>query len=130
MFILPNTYWSFLKWWYPQITHFNRVFHYKPSILGYPYFWKHPYPAISTYFAMSSKSYQPTHILDDSQTTLLRFARLKLKHVETDMLLLKMQLPFGMSAWVNYIKCYIPSATIVDGSEIAITTWDGGKKTL
>ena len=19
------------------------VFHYKPSILGYPYFWKHPY---------------------------------------------------------------------------------------
>ena len=32
-----------LKWWYPQIIHFNRAFHYKPSILGYPYFWKHPY---------------------------------------------------------------------------------------
>ena len=28
---------------YPQIIHFNRVFHYKPSILGYRYFWKHPY---------------------------------------------------------------------------------------
>ena len=26
----------------PQIIHFNRVFHYRPSILGYPYFWKHP----------------------------------------------------------------------------------------
>ena len=26
-----------------QIIHFNRVFHYKPSILGYPRFWKHPY---------------------------------------------------------------------------------------
>ena len=25
----------------PQIIHFNRVFHYKPSILGYPYFLKH-----------------------------------------------------------------------------------------
>ena len=25
----------------PQIIHFNRVFHYKPSILGYHYFWKH-----------------------------------------------------------------------------------------
>ena len=25
------------------IIHFNRVFHYKPSILGYQYFWKHPY---------------------------------------------------------------------------------------
>ena len=25
----------------PQIIHFNRVFHYRPSILGYPYFWKH-----------------------------------------------------------------------------------------
>ena len=33
----------FRKWWYPQIIHFNRVFHYKPSILGYPYFWKHPF---------------------------------------------------------------------------------------
>ena len=33
----------FLKWWYPQIIHFNRVFHYKPSILGYHYFWKHPF---------------------------------------------------------------------------------------
>ena len=28
-----------LKWWYPQIIRFNRVFHYKPSILGYPYFF-------------------------------------------------------------------------------------------
>ena len=36
-------YGCFRKWWYPQIIHFNRVFHYKPSILGYPYFWKHPY---------------------------------------------------------------------------------------
>ena len=27
----------------PQIIHFNRVFHYKPSILGSPYFWKHPH---------------------------------------------------------------------------------------
>ena len=26
----------------PQIIHFNGVFHYKPSILGYPYYWKHP----------------------------------------------------------------------------------------
>ena len=26
----------------PQIIHFNMGFHYKPSILGYPYFWKHP----------------------------------------------------------------------------------------
>ena len=32
----------FRKWWYPQIIHFNRVFHYKPSFLGYHYFWKHP----------------------------------------------------------------------------------------
>ena len=27
----------------PQIIHSNRVFHYEPSILGYHYFWKHPY---------------------------------------------------------------------------------------
>ena len=33
-----TVYGCFLKWWYPQIIHFNRVFHYKPSILGCPYF--------------------------------------------------------------------------------------------
>ena len=32
----------FLQWWYPQIIHSNRVFHYKPSILGYPYFLETP----------------------------------------------------------------------------------------
>ena len=32
-----NVYGCFHKWWYPQIIHFNRVFHCKPSILGYPY---------------------------------------------------------------------------------------------
>ena len=26
-----------------QIIHFNRVFHYKPSILRYHYFWKHQF---------------------------------------------------------------------------------------
>ena len=36
-------YGCFRKWWYPQIIHFNRDFPYKPSILRYPYFWKHPY---------------------------------------------------------------------------------------
>ena len=37
--------WVFPKIMVPpnQIIHFNRVFHYKPSILGYHYFWKHPY---------------------------------------------------------------------------------------
>ena len=35
----------FRKWWYPQIIHFDRVFHYKPSILGYHHFWKHPLKA-------------------------------------------------------------------------------------
>ena len=34
--------WVFPKIMVPQIIHFNRVFHYKPSILGYLYFWKHP----------------------------------------------------------------------------------------
>ena len=32
----------FQKSWYPQIIHFNRVFHYKPSILGYHHFRKSP----------------------------------------------------------------------------------------
>ena len=27
----------------PKKINFNRGFHYKPSILGYQYFWNHPY---------------------------------------------------------------------------------------
>ena len=38
-----RTYGCFKKKWYPQIIHSNRVFHHKPSILGYHYFWKHPF---------------------------------------------------------------------------------------
>ena len=34
---------GFLKWGYPQIIHFNGMFHYKPTILGYPHLWKSPY---------------------------------------------------------------------------------------
>ena len=38
-----NTHGCFRKQGYPQIINFNRGFHYKPSILGYPYFWKRPH---------------------------------------------------------------------------------------
>ncbi len=40
-----SVYWCFQKKWYPQIINFNKVFHYKPSILGdFPLFLvQHPY---------------------------------------------------------------------------------------
>ena len=38
----PTINWVFPKIVVPQIINCNRVFPYKPSILGYPYFWKHP----------------------------------------------------------------------------------------
>ncbi len=41
--IYPKSIWVFPKIAVPPIIHFNRVFYYKPSILGYPYFWKHPF---------------------------------------------------------------------------------------
>ena len=40
--VYMTIYGCFRKWWYPQIIHFNRVFHYKPSILGYPLFLETP----------------------------------------------------------------------------------------
>ena len=38
-----NVIWVFPKIGHPPIIHAYRLFHYKPSILGYPYCWKHPY---------------------------------------------------------------------------------------
>ena len=34
----------------PKPSVSNKVFHYKPSILGYPYFWTHPYIYIYIYY--------------------------------------------------------------------------------
>ena len=39
--VLCITIWVFPKIKYPSIIHFNMVRGYKPSILGYPYCWKH-----------------------------------------------------------------------------------------
>ena len=39
----PGSFGCFQKQGYPQIISFNRVFHCKLSILGYPYFGKHPF---------------------------------------------------------------------------------------
>jgi len=39
----------------PQIIHFNRVFHCKPSILGYHYFWKHLYGFVAKQIDFSEK---------------------------------------------------------------------------
>jgi hypothetical protein len=36
-------YGGFLKRGYPRIIHFHGIFHYKPSIWGYPHLWKPPY---------------------------------------------------------------------------------------
>jgi len=45
----------------PQFIHFNRVFHYKPSISGYLYFWKHPYTSLT------SQQLQPKSKAKDGQ---------------------------------------------------------------
>ena len=41
--VLDDPHEGFLKWGYPQIIHFKRMFHYKPSIWGYPHFGKPPH---------------------------------------------------------------------------------------
>ena len=46
------------KWVFPQIIHFKRAFHHKPSILGYHYFWKRPY--------ISNGLTQPTNIQEQA----------------------------------------------------------------
>ena len=50
-----NTHGRFQKYGYPQSIHLNRVFHYKPSILGYPYFWKHPHSKLNFDLLLSTK---------------------------------------------------------------------------
>ena len=36
LFIIPSKLWVFPKMGYPLIIHFQRIYQYKPSILGYP----------------------------------------------------------------------------------------------
>ena len=43
----------------PKSSHFNRVFHYKPSILGVkpPYFWKHPFCGRDIFFGFAAQHF-------------------------------------------------------------------------
>ena len=43
MLVYQRVYGGFLKWGYPQIIHFNRMFIKNPTILGIPHLWKSPY---------------------------------------------------------------------------------------
>ena len=51
---------------YPQIIHFNRVFHCKPSILGYPHFWKHPNNQNFGHQKQLNPRYSSTHFVASS----------------------------------------------------------------
>ena len=62
----------------PQIIHFNRVFHYKPSILGYPYFWKHPCRCAAKKQASSILRLQQQNILAQPLWDLLICSRMLL----------------------------------------------------
>ena len=47
----------------PKSSHFNRDFHYKPYILGYPYFWKPPYTHIKCVVLHQSEQFHGTRRL-------------------------------------------------------------------
>ena len=51
LFILKHI----LKWGYPLVIHFKRIFHYKPPTLGYPHEWKPPYDHLSYIHPHSAK---------------------------------------------------------------------------
>ena len=57
----------------PKTIHFNRVFHYKPSILGYPYFWKHPF--ISGDIFQERRHFQAEKLPNDFETVKLSIFR-------------------------------------------------------
>ena len=48
IYIYAHMYRDFLKWWYPQIIQFSRMFHFEPSILGYLHLWKPTYMTSQT----------------------------------------------------------------------------------
>ena len=67
-----SPYGCFRKWWYPQIIHFNRVFHYfHHPFWGYPYFWKQPYHGYKQFRHDSTIWKEP--INDNQRSTSGRF---------------------------------------------------------
>ena len=78
MYIYKYTcmYGCFQKKWYPPIIRFNRVFHYKSSISGYLYFWKHPSSS-----DCACRIYRASWWLGLKDTTLLSNNQLSKKNV-------------------------------------------------
>ena len=48
----------------PNHPFVHRVFHYKSSILGYPYFWKHPYPWFDRETTLNDQEWDPLELND------------------------------------------------------------------
>ena len=80
----------------PQIIHFNRVFHYKPSILGYPYFWKHPF-GFSTLFFCRKKTPKKSEGSTGSAAVRLEVFRDELSPAKSD----EPSASFLKTAWIG-----------------------------
>ena len=65
-------YGGFLKWGYPRIIHFHGIFHYKPSIWGYPHLWKPPYVSF-VFFCLFYSTYLYVALLFFCQNSFSRF---------------------------------------------------------
>ena len=62
IYIYVYTYGGILKYGYPQIIHFSRFFHHKPSILGHPHFRTPPYVYIYILYVYFNWYYFPLKV--------------------------------------------------------------------
>ena len=114
----------------PKSSHFNRVFHNKPSIWGYPYFWKHPHVSNTSYhfqpsraitssnqFIRSWRVKAPKSELKASPGALFKSSKTHLSHAKQqtrpyppvkETCSWKFHLfPIGNRSWKNFPYCYL-----------------------
>ena len=85
-----------------QIIQFNRVFHYKPSILQYPYFWKHPYtPQTTLLFGTMniSKTPETSAELKDLGILLAKLHFIPRKPRKAKDIMMSMEFPGSLYRW-------------------------------
>ena len=117
----------FLKWWYPQITHFNRVFHYKPSILGYHHLRKHPY-IILTILVVRSASWVVSGFSSKVSLHFTEFHNRKRTSFFLDKIGQQLNLEVNcMTQITGNLECHqLETGNFCNGNELSIS-WKGSQ---
>ena len=100
---------------------FNRVFHYKPSILGYRYFWKHPYNWVWWYVEINR--FENLENLDNDNDMMMRMMMMMMMRM---MMMMMMKSKLNLFEHILQVVNSVLVASLTGIWQWPLCQWQGG----